>query len=379
MRCPACGQEAKLGAKFCKGCGAALKAGKRGGSTGGALDRLIGDAEAKQKELESRIEKLTGEDGEEEASPGAPEPVGAGANWFLGAQAPRAALETVLAVRPGPETTPAELGQVAAFVFQCPFVTGNAMYSDRAGQTVFFPHCDPRLEIPGMGCEVVNAFATDGPVPVVLPGGRRETLPPPVIVFLGGAANATGTASLALAAAASEELGGGPGGSLLPATLRELGREVQRGGGSFSPEQSGRVIETMGLGPVLESEAAAKRARSYAAAMNLGVIAHELGHICLGHTLGGGTNMEISRNQEREADSFASSVASSSPFSDYVVAGGLVWWFILVWVADAGGREVESTHPLPRERLLNFIRANKSQAAELGITEENVVDYLPPE
>jgi hypothetical protein len=111
--------------------------------------------------------------------------------------------------------------------------------------------------------------------------------------------------------------------------------------------------------------------------MILNVVAHELGHICLGHTLGVKQNYEISRNQEREADSFAASVTASSPFSDYIVSGGIFWWVIMTWAAESAGLQAETSHPHARERLMDYIRANKAQAEEIGITQETIQAYLP--
>ncbi len=111
--------------------------------------------------------------------------------------------------------------------------------------------------------------------------------------------------------------------------------------------------------------------------MNMDVISHELGHIALCHTLGRNVNMEISRNQEREADSFAASVASSSPFSDYIVAGGIFWWVIMAWVDAASDNTEETTHPHSQERLMDYIRSNRDQAEEIGVGEASIFEFLP--
>ena len=82
-------------------------------------------------------------------------------------------------------------------------------------------------------------------------------------------------------------------------------------------------------------------------------------------------NLEISRNQEREADSFASSVISSSPFGDYLVFGTILWEAVWVWVERATG-QIASTHPLASERLADLIRANPSVASEIGLSLEGI-------
>ena len=108
-------------------------------------------------------------------------------------------------------------------------------------------------------------------------------------------------------------------------------------------------------------------------------MAHELGHIALAHILGRTPSLEVSRNQEREADSFASSVVSTSPFGDYLVAGQIIWSLIMVWGEHTGNVEIATSHPLERERLMDFIRANEAKAASIGIDKQTIQDFLPPE
>jgi Zn-dependent protease with chaperone function len=108
------------------------------------------------------------------------------------------------------------------------------------------------------------------------------------------------------------------------------------------------------------------------------VIGHELGHIALGHTLGTSANLEVSRNQEREADSFASSVLSTCPFGEYLVAGPVVWELIWVWCEHAGNRRIAATHPLSKERLMEFIRANKDESEAIGMCESTIREFMPP-
>ena len=79
----------------------------------------------------------------------------------------------------------------------------------------------------------------------------------------------------------------------------------------------------------------------------------------------------------RGADSFASSVISSSPFGEFMVMGTLLWELAWVWCEQAAGRTQATTHPLARERLMDFIRANAAVAAELGIDERRIGEFLP--
>lgn len=109
-------------------------------------------------------------------------------------------------------------------------------------------------------------------------------------------------------------------------------------------------------------------AQAVSAGMIIGVLAHEMGHVCLGHVDGPSyydSNPEIARNHEREADSFASSITAATPFGEYVYDGTLFWHYVLA--QQQGNTAIESTHPLERERLENLIRANPSKASALGI------------
>ncbi|MBQ5530941.1 MAG: hypothetical protein IIT98_02930, partial [Kiritimatiellae bacterium] len=129
-----------------------------------------------------------------------------------------------------------------------------------------------------------------------------------------------------------------------------------------------KFIADNGLSIAIADEKTRLRAISYSSGTIAYVIAHECGHHALGHLLSfaGKPNLEISRNQEREADSFASSVISASPFGEYMFAGTLFWSYALAKQSDdvsgSGG-----SHPLWKERFENFVRANSEKAAAMGI------------
>lgn len=98
----------------------------------------------------------------------------------------------------------------------------------------------------------------------------------------------------------------------------------------------------------------------------LGTLAHEAGHIALGHGHDSGlskANLDVSRNQEREADSFGSSIMASSPYGSYMFESTLFSWLVIA-LKESG---VESDHPLARERFENIVRSNKKLAQEIGI------------
>ena len=179
-----------------------------------------------------------------------------------------------------------------------------------------------------------------------------------VIVLLGGAVRFCKVASLAVAAHLS-------GDKQAPARLVQAlnGTDL----GRFDLDVTVRLVNAAQLGAALGDETARAKAKSVAAGMILGILAHEAGHHALGHTLNTSekVNLDISRNQEREADSFASSVIASSPFGEYILAGTLFWHFAL---ASQQGDAVATTHPLSKERFENFVRANPELAQSMGVT-----------
>ena len=128
-----------------------------------------------------------------------------------------------------------------------------------------------------------------------------------------------------------------------------------------------------GLYTALDRDEIRMKANGISAGMILTILAHEMGHIVLGHVAHtSGIGLEISRNQEREADSFASSVISASPFGEYMFVGMLFWHYALMLLEGAqpaAGDDGESqTHPCSRERYENLVKANPSKAAVFGLS-----------
>lgn len=101
-------------------------------------------------------------------------------------------------------------------------------------------------------------------------------------------------------------------------------------------------------------------------------VAHELGHVCYDHILGPGYDdqpLDVSRNQERDADSFADSMMGSTIFKDSLFEAHLkscIGWSV---VEKMGGRVEPGTHPLSIERLRNTIRNNSEVAKQMGLSE----------
>ena len=119
-------------------------------------------------------------------------------------------------------------------------------------------------------------------------------------------------------------------------------------------------------------------AKSYAAGGILAIVGHEQGHICLSHTLQGGDySDEMSRNNERQADLFGCNVSVTTPFATHIVLATLFGEVLFNWMI--GNEQIATTHPHSRERVFNTIRAHDTILAELGITEDNIHWFIPPE
>jgi len=181
------------------------------------------------------------------------------------------------------------------------------------------------------------------------------------------------------------------GNTILREVAVRLGEEVVKGGGTFADDTMAEIYgETVfpdgafdrlaGSGHLSSKDTwLVSRARSYSMAMTMSTIAHEIGHIALGHTLGKTLNYDISRNEERAADGFASSVLSSSPFSDYLVTGQFMSWVLMAWVDYTAASGEATTHPLARERLESVLRDNSAAARDVGLSKKTLGKWLPPE
>lgn len=200
--------------------------------------------------------------------------------------------------------------------------------------------------------DTINAFAK-----------RNDSKEKPFrIVFFGGAMRFSRLASLAVAV----DVCGRPG------TASRFARSIEMGG-KMSPARALEIMSECGLDEQFTMPGVKAKAQAVSSGMIIGILAHEMGHVCLGHVLGPNyyeSNQEIGRNHEREADSFASSITAANPFGEYMYEGTLFWHYVLA--LQEGNEAVASTHPLERERLANLIRANASKASSLGINLRNL-------
>lgn len=110
------------------------------------------------------------------------------------------------------------------------------------------------------------------------------------------------------------------------------------------------------------------------------IMAHELAHLSYGHVLGTETSLEVSRNSEREADSFAASVLVGLPNPDRVLIGGVIWWSCLATAEQMRAGSAPATHPMSRARLQSLIESAPSamQAARAahGITGDGLLALI---
>ena len=240
----------------------------------------------------------------------------------------------------------AEVEQLYNYVLNAPFVAENLQYRDRLKDIPFLYIATN---------DTVNASAGRR---IVEKDGKKGLAFH--TVFFGGAAR---YARLVGLAAALQDAGRK---DMLKRFVAAMPRSFC---GRCGTEECVKFISENGLSEAFKDEKIRNRAISYSSGTIVSVLAHECGHHALGHLLAFSEkpNLEINRNQEREADSFASSVISASPFGEYIFAGTLFWHYAMA-MKETGGSDVASNHPLSKERFENFVRANAEKAAAMGIT-----------
>ncbi len=206
---------------------------------------------------------------------------------------------------------------------------------------------------------IVNAFATDEPFTM---GDESTGYEPPCIVLFRGLGTAVRVAALVLAYC--ERKGEPIFNEDSAGLLAGLGAAILKNGGMFEHEVAVGLAVMSGM--MENFETVEQKMRSISGGAILAVIGHELGHICLHHTLGQQLDPNVSRNQEREADSFTSSIMVTTPFSDYSLLGMILFHLLLSWVeaGHSGAGEMgqagegkalarqylSNTHPSSKER-----------------------------
>lgn len=147
--------------------------------------------------------------------------------------------------------------------------------------------------------------------------------------------------------------------------------------GCISLGDTGRILDDC-LVPrsVFKDESWLPEAKNISMGVLMGIMAHEIGHLAYGHVYSGSRTLERTRNQERDADSFACSVGSSEWFAESMFMGQLYFHFALALNESGKDSDTRTNHPFSRERLLNLIRSNRPLAAKCGFTEEGMREFL---
>jgi hypothetical protein len=154
--------------------------------------------------------------------------------------------------------------------------------------------------------------------------------------------------------------------------LRDLGATFRKSGNKCSLSAMRDLMNRHGVDPkgftsLIKRTAAEKVANAIVES----VLAHEFGHLAKGHLKGGDANHQLSQIEEQEVDLFASTIAASVPEGAEVFAGQVLSMIVFSFIDDGSGERLRS-HPVPRERVINAIRANPEYATAAGLTEEGV-------
>lgn len=123
---------------------------------------------------------------------------------------------------------------------------------------------------------------------------------------------------------------------------------------------------------IIVDEAMRHEAIDRSSAAILATLAHEAGHIALGHVNANvdyyKVNLEVARNQERQADSFMSSVIATVPFGEHMFEAEMFNDFLNA-VAEKSRKEKSDkghTHPLSVERYNNLLKDHPDLAEKYG-------------
>lgn len=124
--------------------------------------------------------------------------------------------------------------------------------------------------------------------------------------------------------------------------------------------------------------------RMYAIAILVGLIGHELGHACLGH-IGTPEQNSVSRNNERCADMFASSVAQSIGNGYAGAIGAVVLDVSFVWLSGKHSEYVTNgsarknkfmSHPVSVDRVKAFIESFNTMLVTSPVTAKMLMKLM---
>lgn len=246
-----------------------------------------------------------------------------------------------------------EMKQTFAMIAASEHVDGNLQYQDALSQVHFYVETSNNI---------VNAYAT-----IVDP--YREQLWPTMIVQ-GGLGRFSRIVGAVLTEYGDDEKLGDALGEMLIALGNSPEIALESTAGFLCDDLKIPLSK-------FSDEAWVANAKNISRGILLSVLAHEAGHLALGHVWSWEKNLERSRNQEREADSFAHSVASGTADAENMFWGNFIFHYAYaLFEGKDPDSEIARTHPFAEERLCNLIRDNQSMARKCGFTEEDVKKHL---
>lgn len=148
---------------------------------------------------------------------------------------------------------------------------------------------------------------------------------------------------------------------------------------SITMDEATDLFTALGLryNAIVADGAMRREAVDRSSASILATLAHEAGHIALGHVNAKvdyyKVNLEVARNQERQADSFMSSVIATVPFGGHMFEAELYNDYLNAVAERSAARRIgrkESdrghTHPLSIERYNNLLKDHPDLAEKYG-------------
>ena len=246
-----------------------------------------------------------------------------------------------------------EIAQTFQYVVSSPYITRNPLYSDLTRNTrlYYVPRDDQ-----------VNAFSSAG--------DPFEKEGAPTMIVLGGAVRFSRLVGAVLATDERDP----EESDRVETLLNSFQRRFRQEKGKLSIELFCDLLDDCNVPEeVFHDGAWLAKAKSISSGILLGILAHETGHLALGHNFSDETNLEARRNMEREADSVAFSIASTASFGgEEMFFGNFLFHFFFSMFENADGTGGWSDHPDSRERLFNLLRAHPDFAFKFGITEEEL-------
>lgn len=148
---------------------------------------------------------------------------------------------------------------------------------------------------------------------------------------------------------------------------------------SITMDEAKELFSAIGLrhDAIITDESMRHEAVDRSSAAILATLAHEAGHIALGHVNANvdyyKVNLEVARNQERQADSFMSSVIATVPFGKHMFEAELFNDYLNAVAETRLGEDSDKgrTHPLSIERYNNLLKDHPDLAEKYELVPLN--------